>query len=1241
MRRSTGFQTGERGDSALPSARSAVSGRIARVIVVSLILSVLGLAVIPAAAAPTGGSGEDAASALWTRLPRHEASAFEGKGIPLSIDRFRAYSLDRPGIENLLAAAPQEFSSAASRGQVTLTLPAPDGRFQTFSVQESPIMEPALAAKYPNIHTYIGEGISDPTATMRFDLSPLGFHAAVRGELGAWYIDPYYHLDQGVYASYFRRDLNNIHGTFVERVLKEVRAHERAVGEIAPSDEPTAMRTSVSNQLRTYRLALVSDPAYAADFPGNVTAAKVALLNRVNQIFEDETAVRLVLIGNNNLLNLDTAAQATGANGPCGSAPCYTAAQLGGCTTGVDARNNVAIGQIVGAENYDIGHIVLGGGSGGFAPGRVGTATKAQGCTGQANPVGDAFAVDFVAHEMGHQFSARHTWNGANCAADQWTAGSNIEPGSGSSIMGYAGVCGADNLQPNSDPHFSQKSFDQITNFVTDPQANVQEVQNVSLRQFDTNGDSFTLTLNGTTSDAIVRGSSYNAAVIQTELATIGAAGATVQGFGGSVAPDDTGFQVTFAGTADVNRLAVTNQNNMTGFVGTTAQGGPPGNGGAASATNNSAPNVTAPGPFTIPRRTPFALTGGATDPDADTVTFSWEQNDAGAASIALNNPAKTDGALFRQFSTALTAPPYNGATYNSAGASHPTTNPTRVFPDMAQILANNTNADSGDCPTTGNRVDCYSEFLPTAAYTGALHFRVTGRDGNAGAGGVGSADSTVNLGPATSGPFRVTSPNTAVTYTANTPQTITWDIAQTNIAPIGTANVDILFSSDGGNTFPTVLASSTPNDGSQSVTMPDVDTTQGRVMIRAVGNIFFDVSNANFTLVRRADMELVSKADSQDPAFAGESVTYTIRARNNGPSPVANARVVDVLPTDLAYSASSIPCSESPSDTLNCGLGALAVGAEASFTVTATIPRDLVHNAGAPVTVSNTATADSELDDPDPSNDQKTESTLIKAKADLEILSFNAVNPPAELIIGEPASVTMRKVITNEGPSAPMDVRVNRAASSTPNATVSPASTSHVEEALGYREDRTVDQDFEIECTAPGPATFTFDAAIGPERPDDIEVDPSDNSRQTSFTLECIMPVAVNIKPGSFVNPINLKSNGVIPLAVLTTAAGEYGLPLAFDATTIQPRTTRFGPEAVVIAGGGAREAHEQGHIEDAIERSDEITQDGDLDMVLHYRTQQSRLTGGETEACVRGKFVSDGVTYTFHGCDLVSFVP
>src|SRR5207249_3990596 len=145
----------------------------------------------------------------------------------------------------------------------------------------------------------------------------------------------------------------------------------------------------------------------------NVTAAKVTLVNRVAQIYEDETAIRLVLINDTDKTNLNTLDLATGPNGPCGAAPCYTAAQLASCGGATLNRTNIVLGQLVGASNYDVGHIGLGVNGGGIAGlGVAGGATKARGCTGLPTPVGDFYAVDYVAHEIGHQFGGNHPFNG-------------------------------------------------------------------------------------------------------------------------------------------------------------------------------------------------------------------------------------------------------------------------------------------------------------------------------------------------------------------------------------------------------------------------------------------------------------------------------------------------------------------------------------------------------------------------------------------------------------------------------------------------------------------------------------------------------------------------------------------------------------------------------------------------------------------------------------------------------------
>ena len=173
-----------------------------------------------------------------------------------------------------------------------------------------------------------------------------------------------------------------------------------------------------------------------------------------------------------------------------------------------------------------------------------------------------------------------------------------------------------------------------------------------------------------------------------------------------------------------------------------------------------------------------------------------------------------------------------------------PTSSPSRTFPRMSSILANTTNANTGTCPALPAAINCWSEFLPTVGRQ--VKFRASVRDNHAGTGGVNSADTTVTV--AATQPFLVTAPNTAVSLPAGT-QTVTWNVSGTNAAPINTASVNILLSTDGGATFPLSLASSTPNDGTQAVTLPAIATTQARVKIEAVGNIFFDVSDANFTI--------------------------------------------------------------------------------------------------------------------------------------------------------------------------------------------------------------------------------------------------------------------------------------------------------------------------------------------------------------------------------------------------------
>jgi hypothetical protein len=798
-----------------------------------------------------------AADNPWSRADSTAAARPTQQG-DLGTGGAAQYTLDRPAMAAVLAGG----------ADVEVVLPTPAGTFERFSLVDSPVVEPGLAARHPEIRTYSGRSLDDPTASIRADLTPLGFHASVRSQRGQWYVTPRSPRDQSLYASYYGHDLPPADPLPEIEVEHETRPLRPA----AAAASPVAL-------LRTYRLAITTDPSYARYFGAeNVTAAKVTLVNRIAQIYEDETAIRLLLVDDSDKTNLNTDAEATGPNGPCGAAPCFRPEELQGCVTGTLGHNATVLGQLVGASEYDIGHVALGVRSGGAGVPGVGGAHKAAGCTGLATPTGDLFAVDYVAHEMGHQFGAEHTFNG-----DQWGCGtgqrqqdSSYEPGSGSSIMAYPGICQQDNLQRHADPYWSHRSRTEITAFTTSARWNEDEVQNVSLRDFDS-GDSFTLTHDGRRSAPITH-AGYTPEAIGTAVEAVLPAGAEVEvtGLGDNAnrpTPfDTTGFQVTFRGSAagtDTPALGL-DAIGASGFVGETVRGGPQNNSGhRVEPTGDHLPVVTAPARHTIPARTPFALTGSASDPDGGPVTYLWEQNDRGGETgTSLVDNTKTDGPLFRLFGTAAVVGDEDALKYRSPGQNAVSTDPTRVFPDLAQIAANNTNAVTGGCPdappppspeTGGGTnvpadvVDCYSEFLPTADWVGVggdrtLHFRLTVRDGGRGGGGIGSADTELVVAPA-AGPFLVTSHASGASHRGGSRQVVTWDVAGTRAAPIGTTAVRITFSTDGGLTFPHVLASRARNDGAETVTLPEVRTTEGRIRVEAVGNVFFDLNDADLTV--------------------------------------------------------------------------------------------------------------------------------------------------------------------------------------------------------------------------------------------------------------------------------------------------------------------------------------------------------------------------------------------------------
>jgi len=636
--------------------------------------------------ASLGATGDRSMDDVWTRVGTAEMQLRNEPGLTpwVQPQRYKAVRLSAVPLAGILDQAPMEFSGDAERRQVVLTLPTPDGRFEAFEIVESSVMEAELEAWMADqgwpMRTYRGVSLDNPTTSVRFDWGgPAGFHASVLSPRGSYYIDPYWKGDTLLYTSYFRSEY--VRGDRDLRCLVEGAAKARG---------PQKSGASTNGNLRSYRLVVAATGEYTAFHGGTKPAGQAAIVttvNRVNQVYENDLSIRMVLVGNNSDVVFTDA----------GTDP-YT----NGTVEAMVGENQTECDTTIGTLNYDIGHVVgtgFGGRAGLGVPCRAGV--KARGATGTSNPVGDPFDIDFVAHEMGHQWGGHHTFNSEtnSCGLGNRNSSTAYEPGSGSTIQAYAGICGANNLQSNSDPYFHGISLDAMLNY----------------------------------------------------SAGLGACSSNTP------------------------------------------------------SSNPNAPTVDAGAAYTIPAGTAFELSvASSNDLDGDAMTYTWEEFDLGAAT-ALTDGDNGSSPIFRSW------PPSTS---------------------MSQLFPNN-----GLTPAAG-------ETLPTTNRT--MTFRVTVRDNNPGGGRVGE-DTTTVTSTTSAGPFVVTAPNGGESWDGT--ETVTWDVAGTAGGAVSAANVDILLSTDGGATWPTTLVSGTPNDGSQSVTLPDVDTSAARVNIAASGNIFFDTSDDNFVI--------------------------------------------------------------------------------------------------------------------------------------------------------------------------------------------------------------------------------------------------------------------------------------------------------------------------------------------------------------------------------------------------------
>ena len=351
-----------------------------------------------------------------------------------------------------LSANVDAVTGAQQAEAFIISVPLPTGELVNFTLSPSRAIDGALAEKYPNIATFNGVQVNQPDNVGKFELTPAGFRGMFYHQGKVVYLDPKYLDNNRIYTSYYQQDALELGQASATRYQPKIT--RQLSEELAQSKQANqtvkAARTPV--QLKEYRLAITTTGEYTAFFQGsvsNVMAELATLVNRINMIFEQELAVRMILVANNDQLIFTDAASDPFQN------------ELNNDS---DESTRV-ISNIIGSNNYDVGH-VLGTDGGGLAfLGAVCIdSIKGGGATGSFRPTGSSFYVDLVAHELGHQFGASHTFNGLtdSCGGGNRAAGSSYEVGSGSTIMAYAGICGSQNIQFRADPFFHGHSMDQM-----------------------------------------------------------------------------------------------------------------------------------------------------------------------------------------------------------------------------------------------------------------------------------------------------------------------------------------------------------------------------------------------------------------------------------------------------------------------------------------------------------------------------------------------------------------------------------------------------------------------------------------------------------------------------------------------------------------------------------------------------------------------------------------------------------
>ena len=635
-----------------------------------------------------------------------------------------------------------EISSSKSQKTTTyspkilLMLPNENGIEEEFVLLNSPVLSPKLQSKHLNIKTFVGSSKSRPNVKARVSYSALGLNAWIMLPDGKHHFIQPLRKTENTYFSYPRSKRNSV--SFSCKTSSEIQNTASEVKTVNTMGE----RSKIASDLKTFRIAISGSGGYTKiwgdDDPENGTneedafAAVISTIHRVNEVFENDFGIHLELVSDLSLI--------------------YPDSDTDPYTSNISNQLQSTLDEVLGSENYDLGHLFAFSGSGNGDAGSVGNVCQEgkKGSAFSSHPfqgsnsepfMNDYFDIDFVAHEIGHQFGAFHTYSYA------YENGSNsAEPGSGTTIMGYAGITGPDDVVRHSDPYFHYYSIQDVLSYVE-------------------SNTCFTSSMN-----------------------------------------------------------------------------------------ENQAPVIEAGPNLTIPSGTAYELIAIAEDPEGAPIHYCWEQLDKGQVSHDNFGPNRPIGPQARSLPPSLS--------------------PIRTIPRMESVLTGNLTQTNPRVNQAWETVSNVERRLSWGLSVRDSYRQIFGQQGQV------SFDTRVLTVNAAAGPFVINSQNeNRVIWEAGAREQIAWEVANTDIAPINTQTVNILLSTDGGQTFPTALASGTLNDGIAHIIVPDtVTTNQARIKIIPNNSIYFTVNTQDIEI---KEMPFVISLDTYSHEVCNQdNVTYNYEYR-------------------------------------------------------------------------------------------------------------------------------------------------------------------------------------------------------------------------------------------------------------------------------------------------------------------------------------------------------------------------